>query len=212
MQRDNVFDGLDHCLAYQTPPYESRRHNEAPSPESASSNSSELLINQIAKLLSRLTMNRCTTKIKNDSTLLNGFLKEVLKRSKCNKKVVLLSTLYFQKIDSTVDEVEELPEFAKCSKRIFLSCLILAHKFLNDNTFTLKTWNLISGLNPKDLAYMERWCLGKLDYRLLVSENELCDLETSLLPIVRKRSFDDKEEIIGHHKKKICKSIVVEAN
>ncbi|QLG71969.1 hypothetical protein HG535_0C03220 [Zygotorulaspora mrakii] len=204
MQQTKETDSLDHCLAYQTPPYDTKKQYEAtsPSPRTSCIRSPELLIDQIAILLSSLTMNRCTTKIRNDSEVLGGFLREILKRSKCNKKVTLLSTLYFQKINNSQKDIDDLPEFAKCSKRAFLSCLILAHKFLNDNTFSLKTWSLISGLKQKDLSCMERWYLQKLDYKLFAAESELEDLEVRLFP-KRRRSLDESlaEELVPHHRK-----------
>ncbi|CCE92523.1 Pcl5p TDEL_0E02800 [Torulaspora delbrueckii] len=182
---------LDRRLAYQTPPYEPRRKLSCP--PTPISSSSEQLIVRITRVLCQRTEKISTDKIRNDVKNVNEFLKEVLRRSKSNRKTALVALAYFNKIYDGQLWNGKLPDFARCSKRIFLSCLILAHKYLNDNSFTMKTWNMISGLSQNDLCLMERWGLEKLDYRLLVAEEDLTKLEDSLA--TKKRTFD--EEVLG---------------
>lgn len=162
------------------------------------------LVNQIATLLSALTSKFSNHKVNNSKQHLVPFLTEVLKRSKCSRKVVLLSIYYFHKLYTfKLDSITSLPEFSRCSKRVYLCCLILAHKFLNDQTFSMNSWQRISGLSSKDLSTMERWCLSKLDYELLINDENLnswsrktlfneVDLEASPL-ICRKRA---REEVV----------------
>lgn len=52
-----------------------------------------------------------------------------------------------------------------------LTCLIfIANKFLDDNTFTNKTWSDVSGMKVHDLNIMEAEFLEALDYNLFVRE------------------------------------------
>lgn len=204
--RDNL---IQSHLAYQTPPYEVSLDNvikRTPVGRKRSNSLSDLL-NKINKLMMICTRDFQKNKITNANI---KFLTEVLKRSKSNKLITILSCQYFKKIYQNLNEsninTNELPQFAKCSKRIFLSCLILSHKFINDNTFSMKTWSSISGLNSKDLSTMERWCLSKLDYNLAWDLNKLMDSETDLFEIIQptrivvgKRIRDD--EIYDMNKK-----------
>lgn len=203
-----INNDLYDCLAYQTPPYEvTKRSGSIP----FSSSSSEVLIGQIASFLSHLTNRYSTSKIRNEKERVKCFLKEVIQRSKSNKKSVLLATLYLEKIYDIQRNVEHLPEFARCSKRIFLCCLMLANKFLNDNAFGLKTWHLISGLKKKDLSFMERWCLSALNYRLLTKEEDLINLEKHLTTSEKKRAFENDQNDCEHvvYKKRVITKVSV---
>lgn len=132
------------------------------------------LVDQVSTLLSALTSKFSNQKINNSKLSLTPFLNEIFKRSKCSKNIILLSAYYFHKLYTfKMQSVTNLPEFSRCSKRIYLVCLILSHKFLKDQTFSMKSWQRISGLPTKDIATMERWCLGKLDYELFLEESAL---------------------------------------
>lgn len=196
---------------YQTPPTET---NSTPPPPQLSSikrkTNLAIIISNFASEISRPLSNN---KIDNSPQNILKFLNEVFKRSKCSKENAVLATFYFQKIyQSNIGDEPSLPEFSRCSKRIFLSCLILSHKFLNDNTYSMKNWQIISGLHAKDLSLMERWCLGKLDYQLAVPYSDLLLWETNTLmkkshhiatPIITlpKRARDYDQDCNAHSRK-----------
>lgn len=164
---------------YQTPPSE---YNSIHHQTDHIKRKTNLAIT-ISDFLSEISRPLSNGKINNSTHNILKFLNEVLKRSKCSKENAVLATFYFQKIYQPRDAQHEssLPEFSHCSRRIFLCCLILSHKFLNDNTYSMKNWQIISGLHAKDLSLMERWCLGKLNYELAVSYDELLLWETNTL-------------------------------
>lgn len=189
---------LDRRLAYQTPPYEPRRACSFP-PQSVSLYS-EQLIAKITTVLCQRTEKISTNKIKNEVKNVNEFLREVLRRSKSNRKTALVAFGYFQRIYDGHVSSGKVPDFARCSKRIYLSCLILAHKYLNDNSFTMKTWNMISGLSQSDLCLMEKWCLVRLDYRLSIAETDLKVLQDSLVTRKRARNEEVYRIEVGHKK------------
>ncbi|CAI4039448.1 hypothetical protein SMKI_08G1140 [Saccharomyces mikatae IFO 1815] len=164
---------------YQTPPSETSSTQHQTNCIKRKTN----LATIISEFLSEISRPLSNGKINNSSQNILKFLNEVFKRSKCSKENAVLATFYFQRIYQSHKAGNEssLPEFSLCSKRIFLCCLILSHKFLNDNTYSMKNWQIISGLHAKDLSFMERWCLGRLDYELAVSYNDLSMWETRTL-------------------------------
>ncbi|EJS43437.1 pcl5p [Saccharomyces arboricola H-6] len=164
---------------YQTPPSEITGSTH---PQVSTIKRKTNLAIIISDFLSDISRRLSNSKINNSSQNILKFLNEVFKRSKCSKENAILATFYFQKIYQFHTSSEaSLPEFSHCSKRIFLCCLILSHKFLNDNTYSMKNWQIISGLHAKDLSLMERWCLGRLNYELAVPYSDLLLWETNTL-------------------------------
>lgn len=138
----------------------------------------------IATLLSALTSNFSNQRINNSKHLILVFLNEITRRSKSSQDVVISATYLFDRIYNVNLKnisMSKMPEFSRCSKRIFLCCLIIAHKFQNDSTFSMKTWSLISGLKAKDLASMERWTLSILNYNVWVESSILKTWSRSVL-------------------------------
>ncbi|ORX56799.1 hypothetical protein DM01DRAFT_1319866 [Hesseltinella vesiculosa] len=64
--------------------------------------------------------------------------------------------------------------------RLFIVALMLANKFLDDNTFTNKTWSEVSGMNIQDLNIMESEFLEALDYSLFVRDQDYTQWKRSL--------------------------------
>lgn len=186
---------------YQTPPNEVKSNNSNVNHFSKIISSPNSIINCISLFLSKMTSSKNIndSKINNSVISIKSFLIEILRRSKCNKNVVILATYYFDKLLSEND-YELFPVFAKCAKRIYLIYLIIAHKFLNDNTFSMKTWSNISGLNQKNLTDMERWCLNKLNYNLFIDNQKLAIWQLNLLKEVS--SIVQEKELIQTSEKR----------
>lgn len=172
------------CFAYQTPPYKDYGSDDACSTKGPPSNNAfnELLVDKLATLLRMHTMKCDISRTGKGTKNLREFLKELLKRCQCNRRASLLAAVYFEKIYQVSNEI---PDFGRCPRRIYLCCLILAHKFLHDKTLSLNAWRLISGLKPRELSFMERWCLGRLDYQLHIKDEELRALEGKLLKLAK---------------------------
>ena len=56
--------------------------------------------------------------------------------------------------------------------RMFTVSLMLASKFLEDNTFTTKTWSEVSNIPANELALMQREFLIAIDHRLTITNLE----------------------------------------
>ena len=64
--------------------------------------------------------------------------------------------------------------------RLFTVALMLANKFLDDNTFTNKTWLEVSGMKVTDLNIMELEFLGVLKFGLTIRKEEYERWRTAL--------------------------------
>lgn len=222
------FHSLTHDLqssfAYHTPPIESRKSESCTPNKQLDVNSSAALLNNISALLSTLTKSYSSTKINNSVINIRPFLIEILKRSKCNKQTAIVAAYYFKKLytGNKFDNFDnKIPEFFRCAKRIFLTCLIISHKFNNDNTFSMKSWSHITGLKQKDLTVLERWCLSKLNFELFINVETFKKWEAFLINLsknniiksntshdnlqMRKRSIDLDVNTDLDCTKKLCK-------
>ncbi|EPQ27206.1 uncharacterized protein PFL1_05129 [Pseudozyma flocculosa PF-1] len=80
------------------------------------------------------------------------FVKDLLSTTQVSKSVILLALLYIHRLKSRHPGLrgEEGSEF-----RLFITALMLGNKFLDDHTYTNKTWAELSGIELKDITRME---------------------------------------------------------
>ncbi|KAI8049445.1 cyclin-domain-containing protein [Gilbertella persicaria] len=97
------------------------------------------------------------------------FCYQVLTATQLKESAVYLSLKYIAILLQSNPSIEgaEGSEY-----RLFIVALMLANKFLDDNTFTNKTWSDVSGMKVHDLNIMEAEFLEALDYNLFVRQHE----------------------------------------
>ncbi|KAN0062890.1 hypothetical protein ACQY0O_004711 [Thecaphora frezii] len=80
------------------------------------------------------------------------FVKDLLNTTQVSNSVILLALLYIHRLKSRHPGLrgEEGSEF-----RLFITALMLGNKFLDDHTYTNKTWAELSGIELKDITRME---------------------------------------------------------
>ncbi|KAG0256645.1 hypothetical protein BGZ95_005444 [Linnemannia exigua] len=102
---------------------------------------------------------------------------QVLSATQLSSSVILLSLKYIQKLLKNNPSIhgQQGSEF-----RLFTVSLMLANKFLDDNTFTNKTWSDVTGINVKEINVMEMEFLNQVQFSLFVSEAEYLDWLHSL--------------------------------
>lgn len=61
---------------------------------------------------------------------------------------------------------------AKCGRRMFLSALILASKYLQDRNFTARAWSKITGLSAQEISSNESNYLVAIDWNLHMKEHD----------------------------------------
>ncbi|ORZ07912.1 hypothetical protein BCR42DRAFT_442507 [Absidia repens] len=105
----------------------------------------------------------------NASPAFKRFCLQVLTATQLSESAVFLALKYIANLLESNPSIEgaEGSEY-----RLFIVALMLANKFLDDNTFTNKTWSEVSGMKVQDLNIMESEFLEALEYHLFVREEE----------------------------------------
>ncbi|KAI7834728.1 hypothetical protein BX661DRAFT_139397, partial [Kickxella alabastrina] len=97
------------------------------------------------------------------------FCYELLRSTQVAMPIVMLTLLYVSKFKQ---RFPGLHGGNGSEYRMFVVALMLASKYLEDNTFTTQTWSEVSHLPAKELTIMQREFLTALDHRLHVPESE----------------------------------------
>lgn len=97
------------------------------------------------------------------SPALTSFLSHVLQTTQLSQSVIVLSLHYIYRLKCLNPRIEVRPgsEF-----RVSLVGLVLANKYLDDNTYTNRTWAEVSGVSLDEINKMEREFLKGLDWDL----------------------------------------------
>lgn len=114
-----------------------------------------------------------------DTTNLDGFVVELLRRLRALKTNVIIAMYYMLRLHALVARSGVAPPHPVLllTKRLFLGLLILACKFLRDFTLLFKQWAQVSGLLVETLQQVERAMLQQLDYQLYVNGKVFAALE-----------------------------------
>ena len=103
---------------------------------------------------------------------LTMFVEKVLNQTRLPSSTVILGITYLAKrlgYDTPMDQDPTAPIIPTTKLYEYLTIsLLLANKFLDDNTFTNTSWSDISGIARQDINVMERDWLKKLGYSLHV--------------------------------------------
>ncbi|KAF9563272.1 hypothetical protein EC968_004969 [Mortierella alpina] len=122
--------------------------------------------------LSRPTHRRVTSEsdIVQPKPMFRKFCLDVLSATLLSPSVILLSLKYIQQLMVNLKESNKIVNTGDGAEyRFFTGALILANKFLDDNTFTNKTWADITGMKIKDVNHLEMQFLNGIDFRLFTS-------------------------------------------
>ncbi|KAJ2451491.1 hypothetical protein EV183_003569 [Coemansia sp. RSA 2336] len=111
----------------------------------------------------------------------HSFCYELLRSTQIAMPIVVLALLYVHKFKQ---RYPGLHGGNGSEYRMFVVALMLASKYLEDNTFTTQTWSEVSHLPARELAIMQREFLLALDHRLHVPDSEYNAWITRLQKIV----------------------------
>ncbi|KAF9231602.1 cyclin-domain-containing protein [Melanogaster broomeanus] len=102
----------------------------------------------------------------NPSATFVQFMQKLLETTQVSQSVIVLSLHYIWRLKERNRFTAGLPgsEF-----RISVAALMMANKFLDDNTYTNKTWSEVSGIDLSEINRMEREFLLGVDFSLYVS-------------------------------------------
>ncbi|KAI8145376.1 hypothetical protein BJV82DRAFT_666639 [Fennellomyces sp. T-0311] len=103
------------------------------------------------------------------SSAFKKFSRQILHATQLSESVVMLSLKY---IAMLLQKNPNIQGADGSEYRLFTVALMLANKFLDDNTFTNKTWSDVSGMKVTDLNIMELEFLDVLNFGLFVGKDE----------------------------------------
>ncbi|KAI5788828.1 cyclin PHO80-like protein, partial [Pyronema domesticum] len=93
----------------------------------------------------------------------------VLNTTQVSLNVVLLALLFVHRLKKLNPAVQGRPG---SQYRLFTVALMLGNKYLDDNTYTNKTWADVSGISVQEIHIMEVEFLSNMRYSLYVPESE----------------------------------------
>ena len=107
------------------------------------------------------------------------FVSESLRRSKTSYSTLQVALFYIIMLKPKVPEdrftkeqnegLDQLP--LQCGRRMFLSALMLASKYLQDKNYSTTAWSKITGLTCAEINEHERMVLAALDYSLHIPKD-----------------------------------------
>lgn len=110
---------------------------------------------------------------------LRTFVQEVLRRSKTSYYTLQVALYYLILIkafvptcDFTMEQLVDSPSCRamQCGRRMFLTALILASKYLQDRNYSARAWSKISGLKTSEINANEMAFLAAIKWKLHVPE------------------------------------------
>lgn len=111
---------------------------------------------------------------------LRMFIQETLRRSRTSYSTLQVALYYLVLIkpripsrDFTMEQIDDRPcsQALQCGRRMFLSALILASKYLQDRNYSARAWSKISGLNTQEINQNEMAFLQAVNWRLHIADD-----------------------------------------
>jgi PHO85 cyclin-5 len=101
---------------------------------------------------------------------LNIFIEEVLKKAKISYNTLQLTLIYILRFIKETNNNNTKNIELKCGRRVFISALILATKYLLDRAYSNKIWSEIIELPNKDVNKIELLFAKSIKYNFYVSK------------------------------------------
>ncbi|KAH9927419.1 cyclin-domain-containing protein [Epithele typhae] len=95
------------------------------------------------------------------------FVQKVLETTQVSQSVIVLSLNYIYRLKARNPFTSGQ---AGSEYRVAIAALMLANKFVDDNTYTNKTWSEVSGIELSEINRMEREFLMGIDFDLYVNK------------------------------------------
>ncbi|KAI8085027.1 uncharacterized protein BX664DRAFT_338362 [Halteromyces radiatus] len=128
------------------------------------------------------------------SNAFRKYCRSILQATQLSESVVLLSLKY---IALLLRNNPQLRGAEGSEYRLYTVALMLANKFLDDNTFTNKTWSDISGMKVNELNVMEFEFLDVLRFALFIPKVDFDHWKTTLFNF-RSKLYDPSMGDVSH--------------
>ncbi|KAF2860841.1 hypothetical protein K470DRAFT_203895, partial [Piedraia hortae CBS 480.64] len=123
-----------------------------------------------------------------DPLPLDKFIEEVLRRSRMSYSTLQTALYYIADDEDNHPHPQQkrphqkqLPSPLLCGRRMFLTALILATKYLQDKTYSLKAWSKMSGLRIAEIVALERLFLQTVQWNLHIPATKFRCFTSSIL-------------------------------
>ncbi|KAJ3377337.1 hypothetical protein HDU92_008429 [Lobulomyces angularis] len=93
-----------------------------------------------------------------------NFIQKILNETNVSETTILLSLKLAEKVPFSGSNGSEY--------RIFLTALMLADVYLNDNAYSIHSWAEVSGISNKECIQMRKEFLNGIQFHLAISEHE----------------------------------------
>lgn len=135
---------------------------------------------QIVEAIWPLSSVACRSEMGNKGVLpLRTFIQETLRRSRTSYSTLQVALYYLilikphvPKYDFTMEQPDDMHSVRalQCGRRMFLSALILASKYLQDRNYSARAWSKISGLNTLEINQNEIAFLLAVNWRIHITD------------------------------------------
>lgn len=135
---------------------------------------------QIVEAIWPLSSIVCRQEMGNKGVLpLRTFIQETLRRSRTSYSTLQVALYYLilikphvPKHDFTMEQPDDVHSIRalQCGRRMFLSALILASKYLQDRNYSARAWSKISGLNTLEINQNEMAFLMAVNWQLHITD------------------------------------------
>ncbi|EPE26614.1 cyclin [Glarea lozoyensis ATCC 20868] len=135
---------------------------------------------QIVEAIWPLSSVVCRSDMGNKGVLpLRTFIQETLRRSRTSYSTLQVALYYLilikphvPKHDFTMEQPDDAHSIRalQCGRRMFLSALILASKYLQDRNYSARAWSKISGLNTLEINQNEMAFLLAVNWELHITD------------------------------------------
>ncbi|EIW65113.1 uncharacterized protein TRAVEDRAFT_140498 [Trametes versicolor FP-101664 SS1] len=117
------------------------------------------------------------------------FMQKVLETTQVSQSVIVLSLRYIYRLKARNPYTSGM---AGSEYRVAIAALMLANKFVDDNTYTNKTWSEVSGIELSEVNRMEREFLLGIDFGLYVDKTTYESWLNLLKGLVMAKERDSK--------------------
>ncbi|GAN11836.1 hypothetical protein MAM1_1073d11447 [Mucor ambiguus] len=97
------------------------------------------------------------------------YVQKVLKATQISCTCMILALHYIQRLRAAYPSIRAS---IGSEVRLFTTALVLANKYLDDNTFTNKTWSEVSSIPVNELNIMEMEFLSALNYNIHIPQKQ----------------------------------------
>ncbi|KAF7723554.1 hypothetical protein EC973_001843 [Apophysomyces ossiformis] len=98
-----------------------------------------------------------------------SFCQKILKATQISCACIVLALYYIHRLRSAYPAIRAS---TGSEVRLFTTALVLANKYLDDNTFTNKTWSDVSSIPVNELNIMEMEFLSALQYNIHIPDQQ----------------------------------------